>query len=596
MSFAPEGHHGSDIHSVDSSDDASEPDILPSSDSSQETVFGLDDSFKSEGTKPGSEFEKEKGVPQYTASEVGPEETGDDLGDDDPALRDIPWHVRRVVSLADDPTLPTITFRYFALSFLFITPGAFLAQMAEYRTTYAPYSIFFVQIGANYVGDWLAKCLPTWDISIPFTKKSFNLNPGPFSVKEHVLVTITAASGATYNLAWTPISLSELYFDHKMNPAVAIFFMWAVVWTGYSYAALARQFLIYDPQYPWFQALCQTALFETQKKQRESPSPTSRRQMMIFFFVLIGIFFWQFLPEFVFPMMGSLAFLCWVAPHNATANFIGSGFGGMGFMNLSFDWSNIGYLSQMGSMFLTPFWTQVIVFSAFVVNCWILIPASKWGGLGSWNEHLMSNRPFTGMFPHCPGTCNTNSDSENGTAYPILSLITPQISLNETAYAEYGPIYVGAQLLWGTFFDYASYTSALCWMLLFGYPQLKSIIIKYMERRRNPHVESPTEQYDDQLNILMRSYKEVPFWWFIALFTCSFVPVIVMLAAGQLSIPVWTYFIALATGAIVVIPLGWLYALSNFQLVSYLTPSPCFLYSSTLIRLLHLKSILTSRV
>jgi hypothetical protein len=40
-----------------------------------------------------------------------------------------------------------------------------------------------------------------------------------------------------------------------------------------------------------------------------------------------------------------------------------------------------------------------------------------------------------------------------------------------------------------------------------------------------------------------------------------------MLAAGQLFIPLWTYFIALATGAIVVIPLGWLYALSNFQLV-----------------------------
>ena len=149
----------------------------------------------------------------------------------------------------------------------------------------------------------------------------------------------------------------------------------------------------------------------------------------------------------------------------------------------------------------------------------------------------------------------------------MLSLITPQISLNETAYAEYGPIYVGTQLLWGTFFDYASYTSAICWMLLFGYPQIKSTISKQMERLRSPHVESANEQYDDQLNLLMRSYKEVPLWWFITLFMCSFVPVIGMLAAGQLFIPIWTYFLALATGAIVVIPLGWLYALSNFQLV-----------------------------
>ena len=414
MSLTPEGHHGHDSHSFDLSDDASNPDLVLSSDSPQETVFGYDDSSKSEAITPISESEKEKCFPDYATSEVGPENRRDDLGDDDPALKDIPWHVRRVVSLQDDPTLPTITFRYFVLAFLFIIPGAFLAQMSEYRTTSAPYSIFFVQIGANYVGDGLAKYLPAWEIRIPFSKKTFNLNPGPFSVKEHVLVTITAASGATYNLAWTPISLSELYFGHKINPVVAIFFMWAVVWTGYSYAALARQFLIYDPQYPWFQALCQTALFETQKKQRESPSPTSRRQMMIFFFVLIGIFFWQFLPEFVFPMMGSLALLCWVAPHNATANFIGSGFGGMGFMNLSFDWSNIGYLSQMGSMFLTPFWTQVIVFSAFVVNCWILIPASKWGGLGSWHEHIMSNRLFMRKSCACLLTLNSNLDQRMG--------------------------------------------------------------------------------------------------------------------------------------------------------------------------------------
>jgi hypothetical protein len=62
---------------------------------------------------------------------------------------------------------------------------------------------------------------------------------------------------------------------------------------------------------------------------------------------------WQFLPEYVFPMLGSLAFLCWVAPQNHVANFVGAGFGGMGFLNLSLDWSNI---SSQASLFLTPWW------------------------------------------------------------------------------------------------------------------------------------------------------------------------------------------------------------------------------------------------
>ena len=114
--------------------------------------------------------------------------------------------------------------------------------------------------------------------------------------------------------------------------------------------------------------------------------------MLVFFSTLAFVTLWQFLPEFAFPMLGSLAFLCWVAPKNATANFIGSGAGGMGFMNLSLDWSN---LSTTYNLFLTPWWTQVIIFAAFVVNCWILIPAAKWGNLSSYHHGLMSNRLLT---------------------------------------------------------------------------------------------------------------------------------------------------------------------------------------------------------
>ena len=66
--------------------------------------------------------------------------------------------------------------------------------------------------------------LPAWEVRVPLTRKSFNLKPGPFSVKENVLVVIAAASGATYNLACTPLALSELYFGKRIDPAVSIFF------------------------------------------------------------------------------------------------------------------------------------------------------------------------------------------------------------------------------------------------------------------------------------------------------------------------------------------------------------------------------------
>lgn len=182
-------------------------------------------------------------------------ETDADLeSPEDPELKDIPPQVLRVVSLHDDPTELCLTFRYWILATVFVAPGAFLSQMNSFRTTYAPYSVFFVQIASNYVGIWLAKVLPKKMITVPRTKWKFSMNPGPWTTKEHVLVTITATSGAIGNLGVTPLALAELYYDQRVNAGAALFFMLAIVWTGYSFAAIARQILMYDPAYAWFQS------------------------------------------------------------------------------------------------------------------------------------------------------------------------------------------------------------------------------------------------------------------------------------------------------------------------------------------------------
>ncbi|KAK2772340.1 hypothetical protein FQN53_004636 [Emmonsiellopsis sp. PD_33] len=467
--------------------------------------------------------------------------------DIDEDLRDIPIQVRNTVSLEDDTTLRTITFRYFVLTLLFITPGAFISQMGQYRTTASLYSVFFVQIASHYAGLFLAKVLPAWNIRIPFTRLSFSLNPGPWSVKEHVLVTISAAQGATSNSASTPISLAQLYYGTNINAGAALIFMWSIVFIGYSYAALARQVLLYDPIYPWPQALMQTSLFETLRKSN-SDSRETRKQKYVFFAVLIGVTLWQFLPEYVFPFLSSLSFLCWVAPHNYVANFIGAGIGGMGFLNLSLDWANISNTTFTNPM-ITPFWTSVVMFAGFVFSCWILLPAAKWGNLGEWNYQLMSNRIFL----------------QNGTQYPVNELVSPDGVFNATAYEQYGPPFMGLQIRWATFFDYASYTSAFVWMFLFGWPQIKLAITKLRARAKTRGAQSINFQYSDRLNVLQRAYEEVPLWWYIALFLAAFISILVILARGLFFIPIWTYFVGLFMGAACIVPMGWLYAISNFQ-------------------------------
>lgn len=465
----------------------------------------------------------------------------------DPDVKEVPIEVRNTVSLEDDPNLPTITFRYFLLTLIFIAPGAFISQMGQYRTTSSQYSVFFVQIASHYAGLFLARVLPAWEIKLPFTRFSFNLNPGPWSVKEHVLVTISAAQGATSNMGSTPISLAHLYYNTPIHPAASIFFMWAIVFIGYSYAALARHILVFDPIYLWPKALMQSSLFETLRKGGED-SRYARKQKHVFLLVLLGATLWQFLPEYVFPFVSSLSFLCWVAPHNKVANFIGAGIGGMGFLNLSLDWSNISNTTFTNPM-ITPFWTSVVMFVGFAFSCWVLLPAAKWGGLGGWNHQLMSNRIFLA----------------DGSKYPVQELVSPTGAINQTAYDIYGPPYMGTQIRWAMFFDYASYTSAFAWMFLFGAPHIKAAFKKIRARARDREAKSVNFQYSDRLNVLQRSYKEVPLWWNLILFLASFISVIVILAKGIFFVPIWVFIVGILMGAACVVPMGWLYALSNFQ-------------------------------
>lgn len=228
----------------------------------------------------------------------------------------------------------------------------------------------------------------------------------------------------------------------------------------------------------------------------------------------------------------------------------------MGFMNLSLDWSNLNWNST--SILIAPFWTQTILFLAFAFNCWVLLPAAKWGNLGSYKHGLMSNSLLLA----------------NGTKYPTASIMNKDFSLNETAWEEHGPAYMGLQFAWSTFFNYTKLPSAFVWLTTFGGPAILSTLRKNMAARkaRNGAKKQQTSsspnihhQYTDRLNVLQRSYKEVPGWWFVALFIAGFATLLAIVGSGHLFVPWWTVLVGVATGFIVVIPLGYLYAISNYQ-------------------------------
>ncbi|GEQ72969.1 hypothetical protein JCM33374_g6657 [Metschnikowia sp. JCM 33374] len=510
------------------------------------------------------------------------EEETDFLDTEEDDLKELLPAVKETVPLHDDPNIPVLTFRFFVLSFLFIVPGAFIDTLNFFRTTAAAYSIFFVQIAAHAAGEWMARTLPKRRVNLYVF--SFSLNPGPWSIKETALVTIAAKSGATGNLATNALALVELHFGTRVPPPIAILFMWAIVYIGYSYAAIAKNVVSYDPQFQWPQSLMQTALLQSQAKdskdreerhEREErdakrksfashsetahynassgsltsrdssgsnalskPPPfftpfSERSQMSVFFLCAFGLAVWQLLPEYFFPMTSSVAILCYMAPRNHNINFIGSGLGGMGFLNFSFDWANI-----TSQVMLIPYWVQVIQFVGFVIGAWILLPLAKWSSLFPFPHGLMSNRLFT----------------ETGQIYPTDKLMNSDGSFNETAYEFYGPVHLGSQRAWNMFFDYAAYVSGVVWVIAFAWDRLKE------------SWNGGRGQYNDRLNKLHRAYEPVPYSWYAVLFCVSMLAITLVHSCGYLFMPLWACIGALVMGSIIVTPLMWLYALSNFQL------------------------------
>ena len=106
--------------------------------------------------------------------------------------------VRLTVSNVDDPTLPVWTFRMWFLGLVSCVLLSFLNTFFMYRTEPLVISMISVQVATLPIGRFLERVLPTTPFRVPGLGKEVSLNPGPFNMKEHVLISIFANAGAAF--------------------------------------------------------------------------------------------------------------------------------------------------------------------------------------------------------------------------------------------------------------------------------------------------------------------------------------------------------------------------------------------------------------
>lgn len=127
--------------------------------------------------------------------------------------------VRLTVPITDDPSVPALTFRTWVLGLLSCCTLAFANQFFGYRQNSLIISSVSAQIIVLPLGKLMASTLPTKQFRV--FGWTFSFNPGPFNLKEHVLITIFANSGSQSVFAVNIITIVKAFYKREMHPFAA---------------------------------------------------------------------------------------------------------------------------------------------------------------------------------------------------------------------------------------------------------------------------------------------------------------------------------------------------------------------------------------
>ncbi|OCH85567.1 OPT oligopeptide transporter [Obba rivulosa] len=440
--------------------------------------------------------------------------------------------VRSAVANTDDPSMPVSSLRVWVLGIIWaiIIPG--MNQFFFFRFPSVTVSGIVAQLLSFPVGRAWARFMPR--------KKIFGiqLNPGPFNVKEHVLITIMASVGSGSAYATDIVAVQRVYYNQQYNFS----YQWMVVMStqliGFSIGGICRRFLVQPPSMIWPANLVTCALFNTLHQQvyagMGNRGGMSRER---FFFVAFGCALcWYFFPGYLFQALSFFNWVCWIAPNNIVVNQLFGYSSGLGMSLVTFDWAQIAYI---GSPLATPWWAEANIAGGFVFFFWIVVPILYY--TNTWYSTFM---PIS----------SRNSFDRFGNSYNVTAIINDDATLNLAKYEAYSPLFLSTTFAVSYGLSFASITATLTHTFLYFRKQI------WVQSRR-----SMSEQPDIHAR-LMSKYKQVPEWWYAIIFVTMFVFGIISIEVWNTQFPVWAFVLSLIVSFVYTIPIGMIQAITNQQI------------------------------
>ncbi|KAI8867906.1 oligopeptide transporter [Ramicandelaber brevisporus] len=439
------------------------------------------------------------------------------------------FEVRAAVSNKDDPRLPSLTFRVWFLGFIFTVVISFVNQLLFFRNNPVLLPLFAVQVLAYPAGKLLQWALPRTAFST--LGWTWSLNPAPFSIKEHVLISVFANAGTGFTYAIEIVVVRRMFYFDAMSFGQSLALCLTTQLIGYGLAGLARQFLVYPASMIWPANLVNVVLFRA-FHEHSAWSGWSRTKM--FWVVFAAAFAWYWVPGVLFTMLSIFSVLCFINRESVLLGQLFDGGTGLGIMSLTLDWSIVTAFA--GSPIATPFWALCNMVVGFVLYVWVITPALYY--TNTWDAQRF---PIYAAYTF----------DKYGNIYNTTRIITKDLHLNVTAYNEYSPLRMPPIFALSYGLGFASLTAVLVHIALH---HGKEIVQRFRDSRSEP---------DDIHMKLMCAYPEVPVWWYAAMYAVFAGLGIACGEAFGLQVKWYAFLLAMALPLVFLIPIGMVAAVTN---------------------------------
>ncbi|KAF5371806.1 hypothetical protein D9758_003457 [Tetrapyrgos nigripes] len=403
----------------------------------------------------------------------------------------------------DDPDCPIITFRSIFLGFGLSAFSSVLATIYTFKPQNNTVSQLFCLVLSYVLGTAMQASIPTkglWRY----------VNPGPFNIKEHTAIVIMSSTASQVSTTMEVIAalgkyalayfqgfsdrwLVDLFYDIRLNTAVAMFQIFATQMIGYGVAGLLRTFLVY-PTYAFYPTYISVANL---LQSLHFGGALNAKRRKFFWIMFAAIFFWEWIPQYPFPLLTAVSIICLV--DNGRSSFVRNLFGagssneGLGLFSFGFSWS----LITQGYPLVWPLRTQINSYLGMVLGYIVLTTCYYSNIFGGRDIQFMSTSLF----------------SANGSTYDQTSVLTSDYKLNKSAIAEVGlPRYTTTFAISQLSYN-MSLGAAVTSLFLWNWPELKKGVYTGMWIRAfggMAFLKRGHADVDDPHYLEMKKYPEVP--------------------------------------------------------------------------------------